>query len=226
MTTPYDDVPALPLFVLTATSDHRALLDGVPLDVPAGVDPRVAASQAAIAQAQLIGRAVRAELHDADGQIWPLIITPDGGVLQGNRPLPPPAPEVRVDEPAPTPAPHHDAPSDGGRPVESIAPQPEVDPEAVPAWPLITIAMAKDGTVVVNGQPVPVPPGADPRIAGVAAAAEHVTSLGLARPVRARASEPDGTVWPLLIHPDGTATSAGDAIRPERRRWLRRKAAG
>lgn len=223
MTAPYDDVPALPLFVLTATPDHRALLDGIPLDVPAGVDPRVVAAQAAIAQAQLVGRAVRAELHDADGLIWPLIITPEGGVLQGNRPLPPPAEETRVEESAPAAVEQHDVPPDREHPPESVAPQPAVDPQALPAWPLVTIAMAKDGTVVVNEQPVPVPAGADPRAVGVAAAAEHVVRLGLARPVRARATEPDGTVWPLLIHPDGTATPAGDAIRPERRSWLRRK---
>ncbi|MFI9311120.1 hypothetical protein [Streptomyces triculaminicus] len=225
MTAPYDDVPALPLFVLTATPDRRALLDGIPLDVSAGVDPRVVAAQAAIAQAQLVGRAVRAELHDADGQIWPLIIAPDGGVLQGNRPLRPPVEEARVDEPAPASVEQHEVPPVGERQLESLAPQPAAAQQSVPAWPLVTIAMAKDGTVVVNDQPVPVPAGADPRAIGVAAAAEHVTHLGLARPVRARATEPDGTIWPLLIHPDGTAAPAGEAIRPERRRWLRRKAA-
>ncbi|MGW3200125.1 hypothetical protein ACWDBD_37275 [Streptomyces sp. NPDC001118] len=224
MTTPridVDSIPALPLFVLTATPDHRALLDGTPLDVPAGVDPRVVAANAAIAQAQLIGRAVRAELHDAEGLIWPLIITPDGGVLQGKRPLPPPAEETVTAEPAPVA--QHEAPPVHQRPPQAAAPQLTVDPQSVPAWPLVTIVMTQDGTVLVNDVAVPVPAGADPRAAGVAAAAEHATRLGLARPVRANATEPDGTVWPLLIHPDGTATPTGDAIRPERRRWMRRK---
>jgi hypothetical protein len=230
MTTPRIDVasiPALPLFVLTATPDHRALLDGTPLDVPAGVDPRVVATHAAIAQAQLIGRAVRAELHDAEGLIWPLIITPEGGVLQGNRPLPSPAEETAVAEPVPVA--QHEAPPVHERAPQAAARQPAatpqfaVDPLSVPAWPLLTIVMTQDGTVLVNDTAVPVPAGADPRAAGVAAAAEHITRLGLGRPVRANATEPDGTVWPLLIHPDGTATPTGDAIRPERRRWRRRK---
>ncbi|MEU8030684.1 hypothetical protein AB0C13_18870 [Streptomyces sp. NPDC049099] len=222
-----DSIPTLPLFVLTATPDHRALLDGTPLDVPAGADPRVVAVNAVIPQAQLIGRAVRAELHDAEGLIWPMIITPEGGVLQGNRPLPPPAEETAVAAPAPVA--RHEAPPVHERPPQAVAtqagaaPQLTVDPQSVPAWPLVTIVMTRDGTVLVNDAAVPVPAGADPRAAGVAAAAEHVTRLGLGRPVRANATEPDGTVWPLLIHPDGTATPTGDAIRPERRRWLRRK---
>ncbi|MFI9724530.1 hypothetical protein ACIHFE_33710 [Streptomyces sp. NPDC052396] len=227
MTTPYADIPALPVFTLVTTADGQARVDGTPLDVPVGVDPRVVAANAVIAQAQLIGRAVRAELHDAEGLIWPLIVTPDGGVLQGNRPLRPPAEETAVAEPAP--AAQHQAPPVHERPPGNVlaqpaaAPQLAVDPQSVPAWPLVTIVMTQDGTVLVNDAAVPVPAGSDPRAAGVVAAAEHVTRLGLTRSVRARAMEPDGTVWPLLIHPDGTATPAGEAIRPERRRWLRRK---
>ncbi|MFF7358367.1 hypothetical protein ACFZA1_37930 [Streptomyces filipinensis] len=50
----------------------------------------------------------------------------------------------------------------------------------MPAWPLLTVVMTQVGTVLVNDAAVPVPAGADPRAASVAAAAEHVTRLGLA----------------------------------------------
>ncbi|MEV4440919.1 hypothetical protein AB0K09_18255 [Streptomyces sp. NPDC049577] len=219
MTTPrtaprIDDIPATPVVILSTTG-QVAFLDGAQLYVPDGVDPRVVAAQAAILHAQGLGRAVRAELHDADGQRWPMIITPEGGVFQGNRPLPSPTQTPQDD--APAPANHQQA-----QPMPGPAAQ-DVDPENVPAWPLVTITMTPDGAVLVNDAPVPAPEGVDARAAGVAAAADHVLRLGLARPVRAQAIEPDGTVWPLLIHPDGTASPAGDAIRPERRRWLRRR---
>jgi hypothetical protein len=97
---------------------------------------------------------------------------------------------------------------------DGALPQPEppqaVDPSAVPAWPHIDLALTADGHVMVNDKLVAVPPGvADPRAYAVALAATELTRVGLARPVRASARDPDGTVWPILIHPGGAATEAG-----------------
>ncbi|GAA1881955.1 hypothetical protein [Streptantibioticus ferralitis] len=269
MTRPrFEDVPRHPRLSLIVTADHQAYLDGTPVEVPDGTDPRVAVCKAAAARAQQLGHVVSAVLREADGQRWPMIITPEGGVFQGERPLSrrdapdipsdpvesasapgseppvPASPSVPADQapeptsyaaaeppaaPAPTggQAPPHTAHA-GVQPVhtsgeEPIPPQ-DVDPDNVPAWPLINITLTAEGTALINEAPVPQAPGTDPRAAAVAAAAGHIGKLGLARPVRANATDPDGTVWPLIIHPNGTATAAGDPIRPERgRRWLRRK---
>ncbi|MCQ4044273.1 hypothetical protein ACFOSC_29730 [Streptantibioticus rubrisoli] len=273
MTRPrFEDVPRHPRLSLIVTADRQASLDGTPVEVPDGTDPRVAVCKAAVARARELGRPVSAVLREADGQRWPMIITPEGGVFQGERPLrrrdasqapsglpqsppaqeqpdtarPPAAtsPAVSAEqapraseylpaEPLAAPPPSGaQAPPEAAPPVvppvrapseEHPAPQ-DVDPDSVPAWPLLTITLTAEGTALVNDVPVPQPPGVDPRAAAVAAAAGHIGQLGLARPVRANATDPDGTVWPLIIHPNGTATAAGPAIRPERgRRWLRRK---
>jgi hypothetical protein len=273
MTRPrFEDVPRHPRLSLIVTADRQASLDGAPVEVPDGTDPRVAVCRAAVARARELGRPVSAVLREADGQRWPMIITPEGGVFQGERPLrrhdatqapsglpesspaqqqpntarPPaaPPPSVPAEQPPQpteyTPAePPAAPPPTGGQampdaaypvvqpvhaPSEEYPPLQDVDPDSVPAWPLLNIALTAEGTALVNDVPVPQPPGVDPRAAAVAAAAGHIGQLGLARPVRANATDPDGTVWPLIIHPNGSATAAGPAIRPERgRRWLRRK---
>jgi hypothetical protein len=262
MTPRFDDIPREPLVLLVITPDHRAYIDGTPLEVPAGTDPRIAAANAAIARAQQLGHALRAVLDDADGQRWPMILTPEGGVFQATRPLrdtPPsdlhdarqqmPTPKADNSEdsgPTPPTVTANPAPPGADRPTglnghsqppadphetrlirvreTDLRPPEGIDPGSVPAWPLVTIVLTEEGKAFVNDTPVNQPPGVEPRAAAVAAAAEHIAQLGLARPVRANATEPDGTVWPLLIHPDGTATAAGEPIRPERgRRWSRRK---
>jgi hypothetical protein len=93
----------------------------------------------------------------------------------------------------------------------------------VPAWPTIEIALDGDENLTVNDIPIPVPPGTDPHAAAVAAASDQMSALGLERPVRAKATDPDGTVWPLIIHPDGTATGAGEPTRPDQSRGLLRR---
>jgi hypothetical protein len=258
--TRFNDIPREPLILLVVTPDRRAYVDGTPIAVPAGTDPRVAAANAAITRAQQLGRAVRAVLDDADGQRWPMILTPEGGVFQATRPLrdiPPTdsrsvpdasaSAEKRPEEPRPAAITRQDLPPDrtdvpatvNGHPQRptdphetrlirvreaDLRPPEEIDPSTVPAWPLVTIVLTEEGKAFVNDTPVSQRDGVDPRAAAVAAAAEHIAQLGLARPVRANATEPDGTIWPLLIHPDGTATAAGEPIRPERgRRWPRRK---
>ncbi len=86
----------------------------------------------------------------------------------------------------------------------------DVDPDSVPAWPHFDITLLSEVHVVVNGVRHDIPPAAhDPRAFAVAMAAAQLRRTGLARPVRATARDPDGTAWPILIHPGGAATEAG-----------------
>ncbi|MGW0704885.1 hypothetical protein ACWD4G_02730 [Streptomyces sp. NPDC002643] len=75
------------------------------------------------------------------------------------------------------------------------------------AWhgsPQLMIVVYADGRASVGGVPVTVPAGGD--LAAVRGAALH-KAIGMAarqgRTLRALAFEPDGSTWPLLIHPDG-----------------------
>ncbi len=72
----------------------------------------------------------------------------------------------------------------------------------LPSWPKITIRLydAHNGEVKIAGRSHPVV-AADPREAAIAIVAERASQLG--RAVKATAVEPDGTSWPLVIHPDG-----------------------
>jgi len=88
----------------------------------------------------------------------------------------------------------------------------DVDPDSVPVWPHFDITLLNEMHVVVNGVRHVIPHAAeDPRAFGVAMAAAQLRRIGLARPVRATARDPDGTAWPILIHPSGAATEAGPA---------------
>ncbi|WP_367318310.1 hypothetical protein [Streptomyces sp. HUAS ZL42] len=73
----------------------------------------------------------------------------------------------------------------------------------VPAWPVYALAVHDDGRVEASGPLVPMTrhPSRTSAIGTVAAAAAR-----LGRPVRARATEPDGTVWHLAISPDGAVS--------------------
>ncbi|WP_328643922.1 hypothetical protein [Streptomyces canus] len=93
-------------------------------------------------------------------------------------------------------------------------------PDSVPAWPRYRLTAAADGTVTVTGPAAPSEPCAD-RARAVEAVAELAGRLAPPRAVRAEAADVDGTVWPLLIEPDGTVTEAGPAQRtkpPKRRK--------
>ncbi|MET7299637.1 hypothetical protein [Embleya sp. NPDC005575] len=98
------------------------------------------------------------------------------------------------------------------------------DNAAVPAWPVVLIALGADRTVEIDGLPVPVNPGRDPRDVALAVAAETARTLG--RAVRVQAVEPDGTTFPLIVDPRGNVVQAGDPLlpgKPSRRgRGLRR----
>ncbi|WTW98829.1 hypothetical protein OG216_38230 [Streptomycetaceae bacterium NBC_01309] len=87
-----------------------------------------------------------------------------------------------------------------------------LDPSEVPAWPVVAIDLRTDGRVRVDDETVTVPDGADTRQTAIEAVAAIASLIG--RPVRAEASEPDGTVWPLVVTPEGHVLSAGTARRP------------
>ncbi|MGW1994533.1 hypothetical protein [Embleya sp. NPDC001921] len=90
---------------------------------------------------------------------------------------------------------------------------------AIPAWPVVTIEIAWDDTVRVDGNVIPVEFNGDPRAAALAVAAETARLLG--RPVRVDAVEPDGTTFPLVVSTDGSATEAGPSSpAPQTRRGL------
>jgi hypothetical protein len=104
-------------------------------------------------------------------------------------------------------------------------PQPPegVRPGEVPAWPTLAITLHAEGRAQVEGREVPQVDGFSAREAAVAAAALHLRALGLDRPARAVATDPDGTVWPLIIHPNGSAEGAGEPAAVPRRRLRRRE---
>ncbi|MBO8195032.1 hypothetical protein ITI46_25755 [Streptomyces oryzae] len=84
-------------------------------------------------------------------------------------------------------------------------------PSEVPAWPAYAFVVRDSGKVAVSGPLLPTSehPTRTSAIDAVAAAAH-----GLGRPVRAEATEPDGTVWLLVISPDGAVGElAGGAQR-------------
>src|SRR5262245_29077216 len=89
----------------------------------------------------------------------------------------------------------------------------QVPDRGTPSWPKITIRLydAHNGEVKIAGRSHPLV-AADPREAAIAVVAERAGQLG--RPVRATAVEPDGTSWPLIIHPDGQV-DALDTSEPE-----------
>jgi hypothetical protein len=87
-----------------------------------------------------------------------------------------------------------------------------VDPSDVPAWPVVVVELRTDGQINVDGDTFAVPDGADVRQTAIAAVATTASLIG--RPVRAEAREPDGTIWPLIVTPDGQAIAAGAGRRP------------
>jgi hypothetical protein len=102
---------------------------------------------------------------------------------------------------------------------------PVFDKAMVPAWPVISIELSGDGSVRVDGAEIFVAAEQHPRAVALNVAGETARVLG--RPVRVEAIEPDGTVFPLIVAPDGEVRGAGDPVPvPVKRRKLigRRKA--
>ncbi|MEE1940983.1 hypothetical protein V1L54_16490 [Streptomyces sp. TRM 70361] len=88
----------------------------------------------------------------------------------------------------------------------------------VPAWPVYALAVHGDGRVVVSGPLMPAV-GHPTRASAVGTVSAAAARLG--RPVRAEATEPDGTVWYLAISPDGAVgelPGGGQRTRAQGRR--------
>jgi hypothetical protein len=199
---------------IVVTAAGQAWVGQQAVGVPSGTDPRAAAAAVVSALARQQGRDVHAVLLDAGrGERRRMLFTAAGEVMQ--------ATTAMTGGTAAVDAPDQDE--------ALLPPEPPqlVDPAAVPAWPHIDLALTADGHVLVNDKLVAVPPGvADPRAYAVALAAAELARVGLARPVRASARDPDGTVWPILIHPGGAATEAGPPEIPGAGKRGRRSEAG
>ncbi|MFJ2561316.1 MULTISPECIES: hypothetical protein [unclassified Streptomyces] len=98
-----------------------------------------------------------------------------------------------------------------------------MDTARVPPWPLYRLTAEESGTVTVTGPAAPGEPHPD-RAAAVTAVAAIAAGLTPPRPVRAQAQDLDGTLWPLIIGPDGTAAEDGAPTRPRRTRTTKRAA--
>jgi hypothetical protein len=75
----------------------------------------------------------------------------------------------------------------------------------------VRIVHRPDGTATVNGAPIAVQPGQDPRDAAYQAAVELAVSLGATGPVVATSVEPDGAAYPVTLYPTPAALAAADA---------------
>jgi len=77
----------------------------------------------------------------------------------------------------------------------------------IPSWPKVTIRLhdGHNAEVKIAGRSHPVSDN-DPRQASIQLVSERAAQLG--RAVKATAVEPDGTSWPLIIHPDGRVEAA------------------
>ncbi|MGW2725099.1 hypothetical protein [Streptomyces sp. NPDC001492] len=87
----------------------------------------------------------------------------------------------------------------------------------VPAWPRYRLTADQTGAVTVTGPAARTDPhpGREQAVAAVAAIAARLTPP---RAVLADAVDVDGTVWPLLISPDGTVQEAGPSRRAKQKR--------
>ncbi|MDT0470838.1 hypothetical protein RM863_01615 [Streptomyces sp. DSM 41014] len=94
---------------------------------------------------------------------------------------------------------------------------PTYDPADVPAWPAYELTVHADGKVEAAGPLVP--SATHPhRHAAIGTVVEASARLG--RPVRAKATEADGTVWHLVVAPDGSVGElpVGRSAAPSRKR--------
>ncbi|MFI6662841.1 hypothetical protein ACIBL8_45960 [Streptomyces sp. NPDC050523] len=74
------------------------------------------------------------------------------------------------------------------------------EPTEVPAWPVYTLTVQDNGHVTTSG---PLTPASEHPTRASAIDAVAAAAARLRRPVRAEATEPDGTVWHLVVSPEG-----------------------
>lgn len=106
-----EQVPATPVYSVILSISGPATINGEPVEALPGHDPRMAVIAELRRRAALRGRPVRASAKEINGVLRPLIVTPDGGVLELKTPHPQPVtatppppqgdPEARS-QPAPT----------------------------------------------------------------------------------------------------------------------------
>ncbi|MFJ6742946.1 hypothetical protein ACIQOU_29145 [Streptomyces sp. NPDC091279] len=99
---------------------------------------------------------------------------------------------------------------------------PTYDAADVPGWPAYTLTVYADGRVDAAG---PLVPSATHAHRGAAIGAVAEASARLGRPVRAQATEADGTVWLLVVTPDGSVGELTGAPTPPQPRKRRDKSA-
>ncbi|UGQ12285.1 hypothetical protein LO772_01350 [Yinghuangia sp. ASG 101] len=96
------------------------------------------------------------------------------------------------------------------------------DVDSIPNWPVVAIRLEHDGSVTVDGDPIPLGPDDDARTVAMERA-RHTAEL-LGRPVRVDACEPDGTVFPMVVDETGDVAEAGTpTVPPAQRRGLLRR---
>jgi len=183
---------------LTVTPDGRhALIGDTPVPVRADEDPRNALARELRGMARAAGRTLHADLAGATGQRSYLMTTPDGRVLEA----------------APQPA----GPAAAASELTAA--------RSVEAWPHLYLFVTADNRVFLectalgrlDRRAIAVPEGIRPEHAAVAAAARYITTdlnLNPPRPVRATATDADGTRRRMVIRPDGTSEQIGDPVPP------------
>ncbi|GGO98036.1 hypothetical protein [Wenjunlia tyrosinilytica] len=150
VTHPSPRVPDQPPLTIVVDEQGAASVDGVPVPVPegSGLDAaRAAAMGAAIELAGARGAAVRAVAHEPNGDVWRLVVHPDGRVEEDTAPPGPDQPAdpgdaagaavpeagggpEQPEQPAPAPVPEHEQPGSEGSASRTPPPIAVLAPEA------------------------------------------------------------------------------------------------
>lgn len=79
----------------------------------------------------------------------------------------------------------------------------DFDPASVPVYPVVRMSLVGD-QVLVDDVPVVVPPGVEPRVAGLSVVAARAAAReGAVQAIRAVASDGAGNSWPVVVDADG-----------------------
>lgn len=142
-----EQVPATPVYSAILSATGEATVNGEAVDRLPGHDARMAVVADLRRRAALRGRPVRATAKEVDGTVRPLIVTPDGEVLELKQPHPTTSAATTVPAPASGGAPQPAAPAEQSAhthaepdtaPAPRQHPGPEAAPEPEPAKPTDT----------------------------------------------------------------------------------------